>query len=124
MIDCFGKQLSTEIGVVAAPAPQVDPVVHRGLGGRAEPLLAAGFLLLARLLRLGFLADFLSRVPDEGEYAAVGERLELTSHAVAVAVARLRERYRALIRAEVADTVDSPADVDAELHHLVELVSR
>ena len=48
----------------------------------------------------------------------------MNSHAVAVAVARLRERYRALIRAEIADTVESPAAVDAELHYLIELVSR
>jgi RNA polymerase sigma-70 factor (ECF subfamily) len=70
------------------------------------------------------LADFLSRPPDEGEYAAVGERLGLNSHAVAVAVGRLRERYRALIRAEIEDTVDSPAEVDAELRYLIELVTQ
>jgi len=70
------------------------------------------------------LAGFLSRPPDEGEYAAVGEQLGLNNHAVAVAVARLRERYRALIRSEIADTVDSPAEVDAELRYLIELVSR
>ena len=70
------------------------------------------------------LADFLARPPDAGEYAAVGEQLGLNSHAVAVAVARLRERYRALIRAEIADTVDSPAKVDAELRYLIELVTQ
>jgi len=59
------------------------------------------------------LAEFLSRVPSEGEYAQVGDRLGFNRHAVAVMVARLRERYRALIRAEIAPTVEHPAEVDS-----------
>jgi hypothetical protein len=47
----------------------------------------------------------------------------MNSHAVAMAVARMRDRYRALVRAEIADTVDSAADFEAELRYLVELVS-
>jgi RNA polymerase sigma-70 factor (ECF subfamily) len=69
------------------------------------------------------LAEFLSRPPEAGEYAAVGERLNLGSHAVAVAVTRLRERYRALIRTEVRQTVDGTAEVEAEMRYLVELMS-
>jgi RNA polymerase sigma-70 factor (ECF subfamily) len=69
------------------------------------------------------LVEFLARPPAEGEYAAVGGRLGLNSHAVAVTVARLRERFRVLVRAEIANTVDNPAEVDAELRYLVELVN-
>jgi len=69
------------------------------------------------------LAGFLSRPPDDGEYAAVGERLGLNNHAVAVAVGRLRERYRALIRAELANTVESPAEAEAELRYLIQMVT-
>ncbi len=67
-------------------------------------------------------ADFVSRLPEEGEYTAVGERLGLSSHAVAVAVGRLRERYGVLIRAEIANTVGRPADVEVEMRYLMELV--
>jgi len=42
---------------------------------------------------------------------------------VTVSVARLRDRYRALVRAEIAHTVDDPTEVDAEWRHLVELVA-
>jgi hypothetical protein len=49
--------------------------------------------------------------------------LGLNSHAVAVTVARLRERFRVLVRAEIANTVDNPAEVDAELRYLIELVN-
>jgi RNA polymerase sigma-70 factor (ECF subfamily) len=36
-----------------------------------------------------------------------------------VQVHRLRERYRQLVRAAVADTVDSPLEVEAEMRHLL-----
>ena len=45
-------------------------------------------------------------------------QLGMTEGAVRVAVHRLRERYRELLRAAVADTVESDADVEAELRHL------
>jgi len=69
------------------------------------------------------LADLLSRPPDDGEYAAVSERLGPSTRAETVAVSRLRERYRALIRAEVAQTLENPSEVDAELHYLIELLT-
>jgi RNA polymerase sigma-70 factor (ECF subfamily) len=47
------------------------------------------------------------------------ESLGMTEGAVKVAVHRLRKRYRTLLREAVADTVSDPADVDAELHHLI-----
>jgi transposase-like protein len=33
-------------------------------------------------------------------------------------LSRLRQRYRELLRAEVASTVSDPADVNGELHYL------
>jgi RNA polymerase sigma-70 factor (ECF subfamily) len=44
--------------------------------------------------------------------------------AVRVAVHRLRRRYRDLLRQEIAQTVSSAAEVDDELRHLIEVVSR
>jgi RNA polymerase sigma-70 factor (ECF subfamily) len=54
--------------------------------------------------------------PDRSETAA---RLGMTEGAVKVAVHRLRRRYRELLRAEIAETVADPADIDAEMRHLV-----
>ena len=48
-----------------------------GLAG-AIALLAAGYLLVARLLRLGFLADFLSRTALVGFLTGVGVQVALT----------------------------------------------
>jgi RNA polymerase sigma-70 factor (ECF subfamily) len=51
-------------------------------------------------------------------YAEVAARLQMTEGAVKVAVHRLRARCRDLVRAEVAETVGDPEDVDDELRHL------
>jgi len=51
-------------------------------------------------------------------YADVASTLGMTEGAVKVAVHRLRERYRALIRAEILETVADPGEVEAELRDL------
>jgi RNA polymerase sigma-70 factor (ECF subfamily) len=57
-------------------------------------------------------------------YAALACALNMSEGAVRVAVYRLRERYRERLRAEVAHTVGSPADVDNELRHLLRILAR
>jgi len=69
------------------------------------------------------LKPFLSRPPQEHEYAQVGQRLGLNAHAVAVAVARLRERYPELVRQTIAHTVSTPGEVEDEMRYLLELLT-
>jgi RNA polymerase sigma-70 factor (ECF subfamily) len=52
-------------------------------------------------------------------YAEMARLLNMTEAAVKVAVHRLRQRYGECIRAEIAQTVASPADVDEELRYLL-----
>ena len=64
----------------------------------------------------------------EGESAGLSQadaaaRLGLNEGAVKVAIHRLRKRFREVIRAELAQTVGSPAEVDEELRYLVEVLS-
>lgn len=61
------------------------------------------------------LRPYISSNRDEGSFAAVAEQLEMTEGAAKVAAHRLRKRYRELLRAELAQTVADPADVDAEI---------
>jgi RNA polymerase sigma-70 factor (ECF subfamily) len=56
-------------------------------------------------------------------YAELGARVGLSEGAVKVAVHRLRQRYRELLRAEIAETVASPCEVDEELRHLFTALS-
>jgi len=51
-------------------------------------------------------------------YAATASRLGMNVEAVRKAVERLRQRYGQLLRQAVAQTVSSPAEIDAELRHL------
>jgi RNA polymerase sigma factor (sigma-70 family) len=51
-------------------------------------------------------------------YAEIARRLDTTEGAVKVAVHRLRQRYREVLRAEIAETVAEPAEVDDELRNL------
>jgi RNA polymerase sigma factor (sigma-70 family) len=51
-------------------------------------------------------------------YAQLAEELGISESAVKVAVHRLRGRYRELLRAEIAQTVSGPDDVETELRNL------
>jgi RNA polymerase sigma-70 factor (ECF subfamily) len=52
-------------------------------------------------------------------YAQVSRELTMTEGAVRVAVHRLRRRYRDLLREEIAQTVDSPEQVEEEIAYLL-----
>ena len=68
--------------------------------------------------RFDHLKQFLSAPAGEGDYEALGTALDITPNAVAVAVRRLRERYRELVGRKVKATVTNPADLDEELSEL------
>jgi RNA polymerase sigma-70 factor (ECF subfamily) len=51
-------------------------------------------------------------------YSEVAETLGTTEAAAKMAAHRLRRRYRELLRAEIAETVSSPEEVDDEIHKL------
>ena len=57
-------------------------------------------------------------------YADIAARRGMSEGAVKVAVHRLRQRYGQLLRDEIARTVSRPAEVDAELRHLIAVVGR
>lgn len=64
------------------------------------------------------LKEFLQSPTEDGDYDRVAAALGLNPGAVAVAVHRLRQRYRDLVRAEIAQTVSGPAEMEEELRHL------
>ena len=61
---------------------------------------------------------------DTQPYAALGAELGMTEGAARVAVCRLRERYRECLKAEIAHTVSTAAEVDEELRHLLRVMAR
>lgn len=67
----------------------------------------------------GCLAQARAAVP----YAEAGSRLGLSEGALRVAAHRLRRRYRELLRAEIADTVSGPDEVEEELRYLFRVLA-
>lgn len=51
-------------------------------------------------------------------YAEIGRLLDLTEAAVKMAVQRLRNRYRELLREEIGRTVTSPDEIEGEIEYL------
>src|SRR5438874_6528784 len=60
---------------------------------------------------------------EDVSYAKFAKTLGLQEAAVKRLVHRLRERYRALLREEVAQTVEGPAEIDDELRYLCAALS-
>jgi RNA polymerase sigma-70 factor (ECF subfamily) len=61
---------------------------------------------------------YLTGDKERPPYAATAAQLGMSVDAVRKAVERLRQRYGQLLRRMVAQTVDSPAEIEAELRHL------
>lgn len=56
-------------------------------------------------------------------YAELAARLGLSEGAIKVAVHRLRQRYREVLRAQIAETVAAPDEVEAELRQIFTALS-
>jgi RNA polymerase sigma-70 factor (ECF subfamily) len=57
--------------------------------------------------------------PDETSQAEIARAVGMTENAVKQAFYRFRQRYRELLREEIAHTVAAPGDIEDELRHLV-----
>jgi RNA polymerase sigma-70 factor (ECF subfamily) len=90
---------------------------------RALGQLKADFISTGRESLFDRLKQFLEEEVRPGEYAGLASELGIAPGAVAVAVHRLRQRYRELIRREVARTVADPQEVETELGHLLKVLT-
>jgi RNA polymerase sigma-70 factor (ECF subfamily) len=57
-------------------------------------------------------------------YADLAARLDMSEAAVKMAVHRLRQRYRECLRAEIAQTVATPEEIEDELRHVMGAFAR
>ncbi len=70
------------------------------------------------------LKPFLEQGVGRGAYLEVADELKMSANAVAAAVRRLRQRYRELVRAEIANTVATPEEVEEELRYLFAVLAQ
>jgi RNA polymerase sigma factor (sigma-70 family) len=103
---------------VAADDPGPDTAFDRDWArhvlARARARLAEEAGRTGKAELFAALAPCLAESPEADAYAGIGARFGLPRNTVAVAVRRLRERLRALVRRELADTLVAGADLDAE----------
>ena len=64
------------------------------------------------------LSGFIWGDKSTASYAEIGQELNLTEGNVKVAVHRLRQRYREILREEIAHTVSGPEQIEEEIRAL------
>jgi len=89
-------------------------VIERALGEVRREWEAASKVAEFESLKSCLLGD----APDGG-YAAIARDISSTEGAVRVAVHRLRRKFQKRLRAEIAETVADPAEVDDEIRYLL-----
>jgi RNA polymerase sigma factor (sigma-70 family) len=106
--------------------PPSDAVFDRewavALVNRAVGVLAAEHADEARRAHFVVLKPWLLGEVRGLTQAQAAKRLGWTENAVRVAVHRMRRRFRDLVRREIAQTVDDPAQVQEELRYLLEVL--
>jgi RNA polymerase sigma factor (sigma-70 family) len=91
---------------------------------QAMSLLEAEYAGAGKQALFEKLASSLQGDRQDSTYTEIGRDLAMSEGAVKVAVHRLRQRYREFVRASVANTVADPLEVDGELRHLMDVLSR
>ena len=72
--------------------------------------------------RFAVLKDFLVSGSQAASYAEAAAALQMTESALKSAVFKLRQRFAAALRAEIAETVAAEADIEDELRHLARVL--
>ena len=70
------------------------------------------------------LKPHLTAVRGEIPYAEIASQCQSTEGAARVAIHRLRKRFREMFRVVIADTVATPGEVEEEMHHVLQILSR
>jgi RNA polymerase sigma factor (sigma-70 family) len=92
-------------------------VLEQVLGRLESEYRAAGNAVLFDRLK-----EFLVGERGRPTQAGIAAELDMTENAVKQAFHRLRQRYRVLLREEIAHTVIARGDVEDELRHLVSIL--
>ena len=89
-------------------------VLNQVLARLEEEYRAAGKMQLFDRLQKAFTDE-----PDRSSQVEIAHELGMTENAVYQAFHRFRQRYRELLREEVAHTVAVAVDIEDELRHLI-----
>jgi len=93
-------------------------LLEQAVGGLRAEYVAAGKETLFDELKV-----FLTGEAPRGGYPELASKLGTTEPALKMAVSRLRRRYGAALRAEVAKTISTPGELEEELRALLAAVA-
>jgi RNA polymerase sigma factor (sigma-70 family) len=89
---------------------------------RSRASLQSEFESAGKGLQFKLLSGHLSGSGDGKSYREIAEELEMTEAAIKMSVSRLRRQFGRALRDQIADTVDSTEDIDAEVKHLLTIL--
>ena len=92
-------------------------LLERALGRLEEEYRVAGDAPLFEKLK-----QMLTNEPGRSSQAEIAQGMSMSENAVKQAFYRLRQRYRLLVREEIAHTVAVPGDVEDELRHFIAIL--
>ncbi len=110
----YGQEMASDLNPEKLYDQQWATILlEQGIKRLREEFITAG-----KVRKFELLKPFLTQEAAPGIYDTLAVELHASVGSIAVAVHRLRQRYRELVRAELAQTVSSRAEVDEELRHL------
>ena len=114
----------TESGAAAVVEAIFDRDWAQALVDQTRRLLEAECATSGKQAFFAAVQDFLPGGQEQGSYAELAKSTGLNVNAVKVRVHRLRERFGELLRAAIAETVDTPAEVDEEVRYLIQVLTQ
>ncbi len=85
--------------------------------------LRAEFVAAEKAGQFDSLALFLNRESDDARYDTIAAEMGVSAGALRMSVHRMRRKYRDLLRAEIAQTVSTVAEIDDEIRFLMQVLS-
>jgi DNA-directed RNA polymerase specialized sigma24 family protein len=107
-----------------APDPTFDREWALAIVERALALLETESAAAGQSAQFSVLKPWLTPTTSRESPADAAAKLNISDGAFKVAVHRLRRHFRELVRAEIAQTLHDPADLDDEMRCLVEALAR
>lgn len=116
--EALDEEITSAASSGNTPEQEFDRAWAKAVLGAAYARLRAEAEQAGKLPMFERLSEFLAETPNAADYSRVAEELDMRRNTLAVAVHRLRHRLRELVQDELADTIASRDDMDAELRAL------
>ncbi|GAA5149792.1 sigma factor [Prosthecobacter algae] len=95
-----------------------ENLLHRAVKALEEDYASCGKEKLFKAMQ-----PYLASSANPNSYEELARELGMSTGTVAVSVFRMRKRYGELLRAEIAQTVEDPMDIEQEIRLLLEAVA-